>query len=77
MDAFRLINDARTIIPTSHDYVSLTGKRAVVVEKGKTFHVINNPRGIYIGKDGFTFAAPSARDTVRVPYGSLGKVEVY
>ena len=65
-----------TIAPASYHYVPLSDVKAITVQKNERFYVVNNPRGIYVSSRGFTFRGTNPSETVRVPFGTLGKVSI-
>lgn len=65
-----------TIAATPYDYIPLPEVKGISIQKDGRFYVINNPRGIYISSRGFTFRGTDPSETVRVPFGTLGKVSI-
>ena len=67
----------KTISAAPYDYIPLSDVKAITVQKNERFYVVNNPRGVYISSRGFTFRGNNPKETVRVPFGTLGEVVVH
>lgn len=67
----------KTISAAPYDYIPLSDVKAITVQKSGRFYVVNSPRGVYISSRGFTIRGNDPKETVRVPFGTLGKVVVH